>query len=342
MGNVERTTLRDVASQAGVSPSTVSRALNRPEMLAPSTVARIMEVIAKLDYQPNQIASGLRLKASRIIGLVITDVENPFYGAIAKGVQDVAYNNAFQLLLFNSEEDPAKERNGLKTLSDHQAQGLVIVPTSHTGVNLRPFRGVPTVEVDRTSKSKNVHAVLTNNVEASREATMHLAEFGHRRIGIVAGRKDVTTGYERHQGYCEALQALGIAYDPRLVVHCRHDEESGYEAAMQLLDAGAEIRPTALFTVNNFTTMGAIKAIRALGLAIPRDISIVGFDDSQVAQMMTPPITIVKQPAYSLGYAAAQTLFGLIRSRPNAVASVTRLASTLEKRGSVDVPPTLT
>ena len=213
-----------------------------------------------------------------------------------------------------------------------------MVPTPRTRENLELVPHLPTIELDRASGRENAHSVMVDNVNGARAAVSHLAALGHRRIGMVVGRLDITTAVERYQGYREALSAAGIPYREDFVLPGNHREEDGRVAAHALLSRPLGERPTALFVGNNEMTVGAVLAARALKLSIPQDLSIVGFDDSRWAQTMQPALTVVEQPAYTLGYLACETLLGLLGRGVSSGPAQVRLATRLVIRDSTASP----
>jgi DNA-binding LacI/PurR family transcriptional regulator len=316
--------LDDVARAAGVSPATASRALHRPELVAQGTRERVEQAAQQLGYRPNVLARGLRTRGSRTLGLIVTDILNPFHATLAKGVQDVAEAEGYTVLMFNSDEQPDKERRALETLHGHLPQGLIVVPTAQTRENLNVVAGLPTVELDRASGLEGAHTIMVDNVSGAREAVTHLAALGHRRIGMIAGQQDISTARERLQGYREALEEAGIEYNEGLVLPGNHREADGRLAALRLLSRRE--RPTALFVGNNEMTVGAVLATRELGLEIPHDLSLMGFDDSRWAQTMFPALSVVAQPTYELGQIACQHLLSLIAGHlPGSVRLPTRV-----------------
>lgn len=307
-------------------------------MVASTTRLRVLHAVEELGYQPNQLARSLRQKSSHTIGLIVTDLLNPFHATVAKGVQDAAYEHGFSVILCNTDEDAAKEKNYLQLLAAQQLRGLVVVPTARTRENLACIPDVPVVEVDRTSGREGVCAVLADNVRGAREAVEHLLALGHRRIATVTGKMAVTTGAERFAGYLETMREAGLTPDSRWIIHGNHLEEDGYRATRHFLALPPQLRPTALFVVNNESTAGVVHALRELGLRLPEDISLVGFDDSRWARLMDPPLTVVAQPTYELGYQAGETLFrGVERKRVSP--SILRLRPRLLVRGSTGPPP---
>lgn len=308
--------IQDVALLARVSTATASRALSRPDMVADGTRQRVLNAASQLGYQPNVLARSLRQKETRTIGVIVTDILNPFHAQLAKGIQDAADHHGYTVFLFNSDEEGAKERRAIDTLRGHLPQGLIIVPTSAARENLGALSGVPVVELDRVTGNPDVSTVTADNTTGAAAATRHLITLGHTRIGMIVGQLDISTATQRHAAYRAALEDAGLCYDPALVLHGNHREDDGYRAAMRLLTLDSAQRPTALFVGNNEMTVGAVLATRALNLRIPEDLSLVGFDDSRWAQTMFPPLTVVAQPTYDLGVQACEQLLSQL-SRPH-------------------------
>ncbi len=333
--------LEDVAKLAEVSAATASRALTRPDMVATKTRQRILDAAERLGYQPNQLARSLRQRGSRSLGVIITDILNPFHATLAKGVQDAAAKRDYTVFLFNTDEEPEKERRALETLRGHMPQGLIIVPTPRTKEHLKLVDNLPTIELDRASGVKDAHTVMVDNAGGARMAVQHLTSLGHRRIGMIVGRLNISTAVERLQGYKEALEDAGILFADELVLPGNHREEDGCIAAHTLLSRPKHERPTALFVGNNEMTVGAVLAIRELGLNIPEDISIVGFDDSRWAKLLQPAITVIAQPAYELGHLACETLLNRLERNDQKAppSSQIRLSTTFIPRASTAPPP---
>ncbi|THF83966.1 LacI family transcriptional regulator [Deinococcus sp. KSM4-11] len=329
--------IQDVAKLAHVSTATASRALSRPDMVAPATRERVVQAAQRLGYQPNVLARSLRQKETRTIGLIVADILNPFHAMLAKGVQDAADRHGYTVFLFNSDEEPAKELRAMDTLRGHLPTGLIVAPTSGTRTHLKTLPNLPVVELDRVSGHPGTTTVTVDNLGGAMTGTQHLIGLGHRRIGMIVGQQDISTAIDRHEGYRAALRTSGIPYDPTLVLSGHHREDDGYRAARQLLSGPADTRPTALFVGNNEMTVGAVLAARELNLGIPHDLSIVGFDDSRWAQTMTPPLTVISQPAYDLGRLACEHLIGQLGLAHPSPASV-QLPTTLIIRHSTGPP----
>jgi LacI family transcriptional regulator, repressor for deo operon, udp, cdd, tsx, nupC, and nupG len=331
--------LRDIAQLTGVSASTVSRALNHPDKVASATLQRILKVVRDQNYEPNVVARGLRRRQSTMIGLVIADILNDFYATVAKGVQDTAMRRGFTVVLANTDEDSAREEQFLRESYQHQFAGLVIVPTSSSKRLLARFSRTPVVEVDRSSGRAGAHVVLADNASSTVAAIRHLARLGHARIATVSGNQSVTTGVERLQGFLDGMRQAGLPIDERWIVHAlRHDEASGFTAMESLLALPPKRRPTAVFAFNNLITAGVLRSLRSASIQVPDQVSLIGFDDSRWAQLMTPSLTVIAQPAREMGVLAAERLFSLI-ANPGIPGTITRLATTLVLREST-APPT--
>jgi DNA-binding LacI/PurR family transcriptional regulator len=332
-------TLNDVAERAQVSTSTVSRALSHPDRVARATHERILRIVEEMNYQPNVLARGLRRRQSTIVGLVIADILNDFHATIAKGVQDAAYQRGYTVMFGNTDEDPMREERFLQALNQHRFAGLIIVPTERSRELLARYARTPVVEVDRASGREDAHVILADNVASSRGVIAHLAGLGHTRIATVTGSPSVTTGAERLQGYHDGMRAAGLAVDPEWIAPAaRHDEASGFEAMQCLLHLPAGRRPTAVFAFNNQVTAGVLRSLKQASIQVPRQMSLVGFDDSRWAQLMTPSLTVVAQPARDMGYLAAERLFSLMEN-PDLPGTVTRLATRLVLRESTAAVP---
>lgn len=300
-----------------------------------------MAAVRKLKYQPNHFARSLRQQVSKTVGLLITDILNPFYASIAKGVQDFIYDKGYHLILCNTDEDAEKERTYIQTLRSFQLQGLIVVPMKSTQANIQELTHLPIIEVDRLTNGTGTRAVLVDNVRGARDAVEHLIDLGHRKIALISGDLDVTTGEERLRGYLNALRAANITLDPHWIIESNHTDEGGYSAMAQLLKLKPDNRPTAVFGFNSATTAGAIRCILEKGLRIPTDISVVGFNDSPWAQRMSPPLTVVAQPSYEIGWTAGEMLYRMVTGQAlSSDDKVIRLQPKLTVRKSTAVPAT--
>ena len=302
--------IQDVANKAGVSISTVSRVLNGTAFVKGEVKQRVEAAMRELAYQPNPAARSLRVNRSRIIGLLISDIQNPFFMSLIQGVEDEAQRQGYSMLLCNSNEDPQKEQHYLDVLSAERVAGVLIVPTRE---RLEPALGtfrerkIPIVAVDRRIKDERIDAVLVDNVAGAHEAVAHLLANGYRRIGVITGPKTVTTGRERLEGYEQAYREAGLPLDPALQRCGSFQKESGMHLTRELLALEAPI--DALFVGNNLMAMGALDVLHEHYLRVPDDIGFVGYDELPWVAPGFGSLTTVAQPVYELGSTAALRLF---------------------------------
>jgi len=300
--------IRDVAKRAGVSTATVSHVLNGTRPTTEATRARVLAVARELGYHPSAVARGLRTKSTGTLGVVLSDIRNPFFTALVRGIEDVAQANGLNLMVCNSDEDEKKAETYLRLLLAKRVEGLVFTPTGRANALLEPFlaMGIPVILIDRIAPGLTLPFVGVDNVQGAREAVAHLLEDGHRRIGVVAGLSTVSTSTDRLEGYRLALADRRLAADSALIREGHSSVQGGEEAAGTLL--ALPQRPTALFTTNNLMTLGALKACAQLGLRCPDDMALCGFDDHEWAELFSPPLTVVRQPTYEIGTTAARLL----------------------------------
>jgi DNA-binding LacI/PurR family transcriptional regulator len=328
--------IQEVARQAGVSISTVSRVLNGNAKVNGEVRKRVEEAIQALAYQPNPAARSLRTNRSRIIGLLISDIQNPFFMSLIQGVEEEAMRHEYSLILCNSNEDSKREQQYLEVLCSERVAGAIIVPTRErlSEVSLKKFRerDIPIVAVDRRVKNKNIDAVLVDNVRGSREAVAHLIANGYRRIGAITGPLTVTTGHDRLEGYRQALLEAGIVHDPALERYGPFNLETGRQFTQELL----QLRPAleALFLGNNQITLGAWDIIHKQNLRVPEDVALVGYDEMQWSAVGSLSLTIVMQPVYELGRTAALRLFHHLQNPGSQTRQEVLLSPTLIIRDS--------
>lgn len=325
-------TINDVATRAGVSTATVSRALNGKSTVAPELAARVMAAAEELGYRPNGPARNLRKQAAKVLALIISDVENPFFTAIARGAEDVAHVAGFSVVLCNSDDNPAKESEYVEVALQERVAGVLLSATGrgNSADRLREGR-VPAVAIDRRLPRFFGDTVLVNNRLAAREATVHLVEQGYRRIGCVTGPSGVLTADERLAGYRDGLRTMGRARSPSLIRRSDFKAAGANRAAHRLLTLPDPA--DALLVANNAMVVGVLQKLAELGLRVGRDVGIVTFDDAPWATLLDPPLTVVAQPAYDIGKLAAQLL--LDRIGGNRTEGVTKtLSAHLVVRGS--------
>ncbi|MBN1318741.1 MAG: LacI family DNA-binding transcriptional regulator [Anaerolineales bacterium] len=301
-------TIKDVAKRARVSTATVSRVLNDDPKVSPENRRAVQEAVTDLNYRRDRIARNLRVKGSQIIGLIISDIQNPFFTSVVRGVEDVAYENGYTLLLCNSDEDRTKEKLYLEAMISERTAGVIVSPAFETGSHTQAVlrAGIPVVATDRRMLDQDVDTVVVDNLEGAYQAVSHLANLGHNRIGFIGGPPQVTTARERRDGYLRALSEHGIELDHDLIMTSDLKLSGGYKATCQVLAINKP--PSAIFAANNLTTLGALNCIHEKKLAIPGDIALVGFDDMPWATSLNPPLTAVAQPTYEMGRTAAELL----------------------------------
>ena len=302
--------LQEVARRAKVSIATVSRVLNKSDKVVPETRAVVEQALRDLGYRPSRVARRLRMNTghAHLVGLIIPDIQNPFYAEIARGVEDSAYANQYALLLCNSDENLEKERFYLDVMQAESVDGIVLPPFNDTdaGVVEMVKTGIPVVCVDRSHANVKTDLVEVDNYQGALEAVRHLIDKGHKSIALIEGRTQVSTSRERRRGYLDALAAHGIAPRKDLMRGGDFKQESGRILTNELLDLRKP--PTALFVCNNLMTVGALGALHQRGVRIPADVALVGFDDLPWAEALDPPPTVVRQPAYEVGRQAMELL----------------------------------
>ena len=326
-----RTTIADVARRAGVSTSSVSRHLKGQRVNGSAAIAAAMR---ELDFRPSALARSLKSGRTNTIGLVVPDVTNPFFAGVVKGAESVAQDAGYQLVLCNTDESTDREHGVLSTIRD-RVDGLLLAParddaeTTDSLVEL----GVPIVLVDRTlPEPGDADAVLIDNAGGAADAARLLIDEGHRRIAFISGPLDTTPGSERHAGFIATCEAAGVEV---VIEVADFKEHGGYQAAMRLF-AGAD-PPSAAFAANNMMTIGLLRALRHLGLAVPRDVSVVGFDDHLLADLLDPPLSVVDRDMENQGAVAMRMLLARLAGDVTGPGRTVRLDTHLVRRGSTAV-----
>lgn len=328
--------IKEVAERAGVSTATVSRVINESSNVSPHLRERVLAAIAELHYSPSRLARHLRSQSTRTIGLIISDIQNPFFTSLVRGVEDVAYQNGYSILLCNADEDPTKEQLYVEVLRAERVAGAIVACTSETCCQALLEFYLTWVAVDRRVYGREVDTVVVDNVAGARQAVLHLLNLGHRRIGLIGGSVTVTTGRERLDGYLAAFAERGLPVLADLLLSGDFKEASGHRLASELLARPEP--PTALFVANNLMTMGALQALQEHAVRIPQDISVVGFDDVPWMSLLQPPLTTVRQPTYQIGKEAAELLFRRLREGPQKRTESIVLQPELIIRGSTAAP----
>jgi LacI family transcriptional regulator len=327
-------TLADVAREAGTSPSTASRALSGRGYVASDVRKRTLAVAERLGYVPNLSARTLKQRRSRVVGVVVSDLSNQFYAALAAGVEQTLREASYQMLLLGDNSDTAEELSGARTFLSMRAPGVIMTPASRAAADMLVGRGIPVVEVDRRLATSSCDAVVIDNERGARDAVTHLLELGHKRIGLLMARTTWTTDAGRLHGYRAALVAAGIRPDRKLVEKFDTHAADVPARINALLDDG---RPTAIFAANNQLAEQAWRVLRKRGLDIPHDVSLVAFDDVPWMGMVQPGITAVAQPVFEMGRRAALLLLRRLED-PTCGRTVEVLDPRLVVRGSTGAP----
>lgn len=300
-------TIYDVARRAEVSPATVSRVANGHANVDPALAERVRNAMRELDYRPNAVARNLRRSRTTLWAVIISDIGNPFFTSLVRGVEDVAQQAGYSVVLCNSDEHPGKEGQYVDAALAEQMAGVIISPAGKANhVNRLVDARVPVVAIDRQQSGAYVDTVLVDNEHGAYLATTHLIESGYQRIACVSGPAGVFTATRRLRGYRRALEEQGRPYQEELVRHGDFREEGGYRAMASFL--GLRPRPDALFVANNLMTVGAVECLVDSRITMPDEMGVVGFDDVPWAHLVRPSLTTVAQPTYELGREAAALL----------------------------------
>jgi LacI family transcriptional regulator len=333
------TTIKDVAKLAGVSISTVSVALNGAANVSPELMERINAAVAQLDYTPSATARSLKRGVTKLIGLLVADITNPFYSEMMEVIEAEAQRGGYSLILANSAQDVDKERTYLRLMQSHRVDGLIVsVSARSSRETLVDFQRtkIPTVLVDRTFPGLTFDSVLLDNQAAGMAAVDLAIGMGHRRIGIIGGPSGISSSEERLRGYRDALAAAGIPFDPALVAPGDFTIDGGYEAARLLLTLPRP--PTAMFSANNSMAIGMMRCVAEMGLRCPDDISVLSIDDFPWAEAFTPRLTTVAQPLREMGRRVVRLLIDRIEGRGEPGVAQHIFQPQLRQRDSVAPP----
>ncbi len=336
-------TLRDVARLAGVSVWTASAAVNNKEGVSDRLRKRVAEAMQALDYHPDYVARSLKARCTRTIGIVIPDITNPFFTDLISGAETEARKNGYSVILCDSGEDPASERNNLNNLFSRRVDGVVLAPATCEAVQDTLIqRRFPIVLVDRVPPDYKGSAVLTDNFGASYEATRHLITLGHQRIAIITGRLELSNGRDRYEGFRKAMQEAGLPVAEQYVAHGDFQLESGYLRGIELLRLLDP--PSAIFACNNKMTLGLMRALRELHVSCPERVSVLGFDDFEWVENFSPRLTTVAQATYEMGIKSMDMLLskldGMKRSPGVSKDTIVTLKASLRLRDSTAPPYT--
>jgi LacI family transcriptional regulator len=310
---INKSTLLDIARELNITPSTVSRALNGHSAISVSTKEAVHKIAKKLDYHPNKVASSLRLGKSRIIGVIIPSAEINFFGSVVHGIEKVANENDYNVLLYQSSELEEIEKKGVGTFLRSRVDG-VLASISKETTNLAHFReikrrGVPLVLFDRVDDDLEVPSVVIDDFNGAYKATQHLIDGGCKKVAHVTGPQHVAIFNKRLKGYKKAIEDNGLPLDEELIIAGQVTIESGYQCMMKLLNL--ESPPDGVFAVEDFTALGVMKALKEKGKKIPDEVSLIGFANEAFGEYITPSLSTVDQQTIKMGEAAAKLFFDL-------------------------------
>jgi LacI family transcriptional regulator/LacI family repressor for deo operon, udp, cdd, tsx, nupC, and nupG len=327
--------MNDIARKTGVSIATVSRVLNNSGNVNEATRAKVLKAIKDLKYRPSRVAKRLRSKSasSHMLGVLIPDIQNPFYVDVLRGIEETAYNMNYAIIMCNYSQDEKKEKLYLEILRSEEIDGLIAAPAREDDPLLKKMvdDGLPVVCVDRGLKNMDVDIVVVDNREGAFRAVQFLIESGYSRIAYIAGLPTIPTSHQREQGYRDAHAHSRIPLDEELVKYGDSKYESGQKLCRELLSLPAP--PDAIFAGNNLITLGALETIHKMGLKIPQDIAIIGFDDMVWSSSLNPPLSAVRQPAWEIGKRAGELLIQRIEEPGRACIQMI-LKTELMKRSS--------
>jgi len=326
-------TIKDVAAHADVSVATVSHVINNTRYVTPELRQRVLAAMRELDYEPNLVARGLRSNRTNLIALVIPDITNPYFPELARGVQDVANQNDYVMILGNTDRDITQERRILHILSRQRVEGIILNPGGVTAEELLPIQagGVHIVIFGHQIDHPAFDSVMIDDRQAARDIVTHLISRGHRRIAHL-GSSRPNSGRLRYEGYVQALREHGLPVDPALVTEGPWTQRGGYNAMKTLLQRRP--LPTAVFAANDLMAIGAMQSVQEAGLRIPDDVAVAGFDNIDQAACVSPSLTTVHQPKYDMGKKLAEILFCRLKKEEPREPQRIILPYTIEIRGS--------
>ncbi|HYM95499.1 MAG TPA: LacI family DNA-binding transcriptional regulator [Chitinophagaceae bacterium] len=316
----EAVTIKDIAKALGLSTSTVSRALRDSYEISPETKKRVLEYAEKINYHPNPIALSLKERRSRSIGVIVCEIANSFFSQTINGIESIAYNNGYNVIIAQSLESFEREVMNLQFLTSRSIDGLIISVSTETEdfSHLKELneKGMPIVFFDRIVDEIQTHKVIADNFKGAYDATAHLLSNGYHRIAVVANAEFLSIAKERLAGYKAALTDHGIAVDDSLISYCLH----GGVLPSEVEDAVNDLlklkpRPDAIFGTSDKLTTGCLRTLKARGFSVPENMALIGFSNSELTELLEPPLTIIRQPAFKMGEVATDLLLQIIESK---------------------------
>lgn len=328
-------TIKEVAERAGVSLGTASNVIGGAARVGKARTARVLAAIKELDYHPNEVARSLKVKQTKLLGMVLPDITNPFFSDLIRGAENAALERGYLLLTANTDEQVEREKRFVAALRSRRVDGILLAATaSKNETHLKGVvaAGVPIVCLDRVAPGLAVDAVLADNVRGTQECVRHIVRLGHKKIAIITGSLELQIASERLAGYRAALEEAGIRYSGDLVMEGDFREEAGYRLGKELLLR--QERPSAIFACNGVMTLGLLMALDELGVKCPQEVALATFDDLPFAHSFHPRLTAVAQPANSIGYQGANLLIDRVEGKLTGDPLTIRLAPELRIRES--------
>lgn len=309
-----KVTIKDIAKKADVSVTTVSRVLNNKPDVGDDTRAKILKIIDQLNYNPNSVARGLVMQKTHTIGLIIPDISNPFFPQVARAVEDKAQKLGYSVIFFNTDNNLEREKKAVELFQSKQVDGLIVSLSLGNEAVLKTLKAAdyPVVQIDRSASDKLYPLVSIDNQNSAYQLVEYLFKKGHRKIAHISGDLNTTTAQARMKGYKEALKDYKLELNSDYIIKGDYSQQSGLKAMEKLLNLTE--RPTAVFAANDLSAAGAYKAIFAAGLEIPQDIAVAGHDDIDIASLLRPELTTMRQPKYDLGEKALTVLMEMIEN----------------------------
>lgn len=310
-----KVTIKDIAKEAEVSVTTVSRVLNNKPDVGDDTRAKILKIIDEMNYNPNSVARGLVMQKTHTIGLIIPDISNPFFPQVARAIEDKAQKLGYSVIFFNTDNHLEREKKAVELFKSKQVDGLIVSLSLGNEEILKELKAsnYPVVQIDRSVFNDIYPLVSIDNKNSSYQMIEYMLKKGHKRIAHISGDLNTTTARERLAGYKKALQDYEIEINDDYIIEGDYTQHSGFEAMQKLIEL--KERPTAVFAANDLSAAGVYKALFAAGLKIPDDVAVAGHDDINLASLLRPELTTMKQPKYSMGERAVTVLMKMINDQ---------------------------
>lgn len=311
-------TIKEVATLAGVSSATVSHVINETRFVSDAVREQVVQAMRTLNYQPNALARSLRSGHTNTLGLILPDSANPFFAELGHSIENAAFEAGYSVILCNTENDLQKETLYMDVLTKKLVDGMIFVATGDHSDTLKKLKDleIPVVVMDRDFPGLDLEIVLTDNLQGGVLATEHLISLGHKKIGCIAGPSGINPSSQRVTGYVQALQRAGLEIDPQLIASGDFHPEAGREAGYKLLSQ--KNAPTAIFASNDLMAIGVLRAANELGLRVPEDLALVGYDDIVLASYTNPPLTTINQPKVEMGLTTLRILLNRIKNKQSA------------------------